>query len=122
MARLSRRIGIAAAALSAAVGLTACGGGKNANALAACGGVHRALRAYDRSLSAPTPQVAAADVLDAQHQIALVMRDAAMANSEDGSFDALMTLMQQAQEVPFKDVANALRASCRAVTSPNGYL
>jgi len=46
-----------------------------------------------------------------------------MANSQDGSYDALMTLLQQAQEgVPFHDVAPALRAACAAVTSPNSYL
>jgi hypothetical protein len=115
-------VALVAVALTAAAGLSACGGGANANALTACRGVHRALVDYDRSKLAPTPAIAAADVLDAQHQIALVMRDAAMANSEDGGYDALMTLMQQAQEVPFKDVANALRAVCKAVTAPHTYL
>ena len=122
MARLTRRIVLGTVPMSGAVGLSSCGGGTNADAVAACRGVHRALVDYDRSLHAPTPAIAADDLLDAQHQIALEMHDAAMANSEDGAYNALMTLMQQAQEVPFNDVANALRAACKAVNSPNGYL
>ena len=109
--------------MAAAAGLAACGGGQNADAVAACHGVHLAIVAYDRSLRAPSPTAAAVDLLDAQHHIALVMHDAAMANSQDGSYDALMTLLQQAQEgVPFRDVAPALRASCAAISSPNGYV
>lgn len=121
MARLSRRLGLAAAAVAAAAGLAACGGGQNADAVAACHGVHLALAAYTRSLTAPTKAQVTADLLDAQHQVALVMHDAAMANSQDGSYDALMTLLQQAQEVPFANVVPALRAECTAVDSTTGY-
>ena len=120
MARLTRRVALAIAALSAAAGLAACGGGVNADAVAACHGVHRALAAYDRSLHATNAAARAADLLDAQHQIALEMHTAAMANAQDGTYDALVTMMQQAQEVPFRNVAPALRAECSTILSANG--
>lgn len=122
MARLTRRLGVAAAAVAAAAGLASCGGGTNAEALATCHGVHRALAAYDRSLRATSGAAKAADLLDAQHQVALVLHHAAMANAQDGSYNALMTLLQQAQEVPFGNVAPALRASCAAIDSSSPYL
>jgi hypothetical protein len=102
--------------------LASCGGGPNTDAVAACKGVHLALAAYHRSLAAPTRALAAADVADAVHQLALVQHDAAMANSADGSYNALMTLLQESQELPFANVAPALGAACSAVTSPTGYL
>jgi len=122
VARLTRRLAVAAAAIAAAAGLAACGGGTNSSAVAACGGVHRALADFARSQHAPTRAIAAADLAAAQHQIALVMQDAAIANSQDGTYNALMTLMQQAQEVPFRDVVPALTVECRAVDSPTGFL
>jgi prophage DNA circulation protein len=104
----------------AAVLLASCGGGANGDAIATCHGVNRALVAYDRSLVAPTPTAAAADLATALHDVALVQHAASMANSADGSYNALMTLVQQAQELPFADVAAALRSACASVTSPTG--
>jgi hypothetical protein len=45
-----------------------------------------------------------------------------MANSSDGSYTALMTLVQQAQEVPFGDVVKALKVVCSTIDSPTNYL
>lgn len=106
----------------AGIALAACGGGASDDAVAACRGVHVAITDYDRSLTAPTKALAATDVAAAQHQIAEVMSDGAMADSGDGSYNALMTLLQQAQEVPFANVVPALRASCAFITSPTNYL
>jgi hypothetical protein len=108
--------------LAAAIGLASCGGGTNADALKTCHGVHLALVDYVRSRSAPTPGARRADLRDAQHQMALVQADAAMANSQDGSFDALMTLVQESQEMAFANVAAALRGACAAITSTTSYL
>ena len=102
--------------------LASCGGGPNGDAVATCRGVHRALVAYDRSLTATTPAAGAADVAEALHDMALVQHDASMANSADGSYNALMTLVQQAQELPFGNVAAALRATCASISSPTGGL
>ncbi len=122
MARLTRRLAAGAAAVASAIGLASCGGGANGEAIAACRGVHLAIVAYDASLTARTSAQRAADLLDATHQISLVQQDGALANSSDGSYDALMTLLQQAQEVPFKDVEPALAQVCSEVTSSSNYL
>ncbi|HEV3212681.1 MAG TPA: hypothetical protein VGZ03_04715 [Acidimicrobiales bacterium] len=122
MAGLTRRAGVAAILVAAAVGLASCGGGPNGDALKTCHGVHLALVDYYRSRTAPTAAARRADLRDAQHQMALVQPAAAMANSEDGSFDALMTLVQQSQEMAFSNVAPALRSACAAITSTTSYL
>jgi hypothetical protein len=116
------RLGAAGVAAVAAVLLASCGGGPNSDAVATCRGVHHALVAYDRSLVARTPAVAAADLAAALHDVALVQHAASMANSADGTYNALMTLVQQAQALPFADVAAALRSSCASITSPTGGL
>lgn len=121
MAGLRRRAGAAAIVLAAAVGLASCGGGPNADALKTCHGVRLAIVDYHRALHAHSPAARRADLLDAQHQMANVVADAAMANSQDGSFDALMTLVQQSQEMGFAPVEPALRSACAAITSPTGY-
>ena len=108
--------------LAAAAGLASCGGGPNADALKTCHGVHLAIVDYHRALRASSPAARRADLLDAQHEMSNVVADAAMANSQDGSFDALMTLVQQSQEMGFAPVEPALRSACAAITSPTGYL
>lgn len=122
MAGLIRRAGVAAMLVAAAVGLASCGGGSNADALKTCQGVHLALADYARARTAPTQAARLADLRGAQHQMSLVQADAAMANSQDGSFDALMTLVQESQEMPFTNVAPALQAACEAITSTTSYL
>jgi hypothetical protein len=122
VARLSRRIASAVAVVAAAAGLAACGGGANTDAIATCHGVHLAIVAYDASLTAPTSASKQSDLLRATHEISLVQQDAAMANSSDGSYDALMTLVQQAEEVPFKDVVSSLTTVCKTIDSPTNYL
>jgi hypothetical protein len=122
VAGLRRRTGVVVLVVTATLALASCGGGTNADALKACHGVRLALAAYDHSLRAPTPAARSADLVAATHQISLVQGDAALADSADGSYDALMTLLQQAQELPFRDVAPALKATCAAVTSPSSQL
>jgi hypothetical protein len=113
---------VAAALLAAGVGLAACGGGTNSDALAACRGVHAAIADYDRSLQAASSAQRAADLLSAEREVASVQQDAALANSADGGYNALMTLLQQAQEVPFHDVVPALTQVCSTITSPTNDL
>ncbi len=122
MARLSRRTGVVVALVAAGIGLASCGGGTNSDALAACRGVHAAIHDYDESLQATTRAQRAADLLGAQRQVASVQQDAALANSADGGYNALMTLLQQAQEVPFRDVVPALTQVCSTITSTTNSL
>ena len=119
MAGLSRRLAAAATALATAVLLASCGGGTNPDALAACKGIKAALADYDASQHAATPQERAALLRDAHHQVARVQGDAALANSADGSYDALMTIVQEAEVMPFHDVAAALRAACSSIDGQN---
>ncbi len=122
MARLTGRAAAIAAVLTAAACLAACGGGTNSDALAACHGIRVALGDYSRSLHAPTARAKAADDRAIEREIALVQEDAADANSQDGSYDALMTQLQEAEQEPFANVADALRASCNSITSTTSYL
>jgi len=122
VAGLTRRALVATTLLVAAIGLASCGGGPNADALKTCHGVHLALVAYDRSLHAATTAARGADLRDAQHQMVLVQSAAAMANSQDGTYNALMTLVQQSQEMSFSYVAPALRSACASITSSSSYL
>jgi hypothetical protein len=108
--------------VAATMGLASCGGGPNSDALKTCHGVGLALIDYHHSLGAPSAAARSADLRAAQHEMALVQADAAMANSEDGSFDALMTLVQESQEMSFANVAPALRAACESITSSTSYL
>jgi hypothetical protein len=108
--------------LAAAMGLASCGGGTNADALKTCQGVHLAVADVHRAQHAPSRAARRADLLDAQRQMANVVADAAMANSEDGSFDALMTLVQESQEMGFPSVEPALTYACKAIDSPTSYL
>lgn len=117
MAGLTRRAAVVATLLAAAIGLASCGGGTNADAVTTCHGVHLALIDYHRSLHAATPAARRADLREAQHQMALVQAAAAMANSQDGTYNALMTLVQQSQEMAFAYVAPALSSACAAITS-----
>jgi len=122
VAGLTRRTGVAAAVLAAAIGLASCGGGTNQDALATCRGVHRALVDWARAERDRSPAARAAEIQAAHHQIALVQSDAALADSADGTYDALMTEVQEAAVMPFQNVAPTLRATCAAVTSPSSYL
>lgn len=122
MAGLTRGATVAATLLAAAIGLASCGGGPNADALKTCHGVRLALIDYHRSLHAPTPAASRADLRSAQHQMVLILSAAAMANSQDGTYNALMTLVQQSQEMSFAYVAPALQSACAAITSSTSYL
>lgn len=117
MARLKRRAGVAVALAAAAIGLASCGGGANQDAVAACRGIHRALVSYDRSLHAPSAAAANADDRQATHDAAGVESQAAMAASADGAYSGLATLLQQAQELPFANVAAGLQSACAAINS-----
>lgn len=117
MARLTRRASVAVAIAAATIGLASCGGGANQDALAACRGIHHALISYDRSLHAPSPAVAAAEQQQATHDAAGVESVAAMAASDDGAYAGLMTLLQQSQELPFANVAPALRSACSSISA-----
>lgn len=122
MARLSRRLGVPVAAVAATVGLASCGGGTNADALSACRSLTIAFHAYAVAQHARTPARRAAELHLVDERVSIAEADAAEANSQDGSYDAFMTQLQQAEEEPFGAIEPTLQASCDTITSPNNYL
>ncbi len=84
--------------------------------------MHHAAIDVRRAARAPSAAARKADLYDAQAAMAGVVADAAMANSEDGSFDALMTLVQESQEMGFPNVEPALLYACKRIESPTSYL
>jgi hypothetical protein len=78
--------------------------------------VRIALADYARAERARSPAARSSELRAAHHQIALVQSDAALANSADGTYDALMTLVQEASVMSFANVAASLRVTCQAIT------
>lgn len=120
MARLRRAALIVLAVAAAGVVLAACGG-TNGDAIAACGRVDRGLAVYRASLHAASAAVARRDTTEAIDDLAAAEQDAALANSADGTYNALMTLLQQAQQVPLKYLVASLTRTCDEIQSPNSY-
>jgi hypothetical protein len=103
-----------AAVVAGALGLSACGTqGGQALAQQACVHVHRSVAAYERATRAGTP---AADVSQLQKQAAeelrLALPLAAAANSDDGSWNSLMTTISESSWVDEGHLVPALDAQC----------
>ncbi len=124
MARLGRAALVAAALLSAALGLSACGtGGAVADARASCVYVHRAL-ALEASSRAPGLPSARRDHL-ASWAVAVLLKGtpaAARATSSDGSWNPLMTTINEAERVPLEDLVATLTRMCSIADSSTPYL
>jgi hypothetical protein len=103
-----------AAVVAGALGLSACStqGGK-ALAQQACVHVHRSVAAYERSTQVGTT---AADVPRLQQRAAqelrLALPLAAAANSDDGSWNSLMTTISESSWVDEGHLVPALDAQC----------
>ena len=105
---------LGAVAVGSAVGLSACSQ-SDAVGLArqACVHVERSVRAWERSTSAGTSRAEAARL---QRQAAAELRTAlplaAAANSDDGSWNSLMTTISEVATVDESHLVPALRAQC----------
>jgi hypothetical protein len=108
--------------VAAGIALASCGGGTNADALATCRAVHQAAIDVRHAAHAPSLKAKKADLYDAQAAMGSVVAEAAMANSQDGSYDALMTLVQESQEMGFPNVEPALLYACKRIESPTSFL
>ena len=126
--RRTRRPGagrVAAVALTVAgsvVGLCACGnGGGQALAQQACVHVHRSVSEYLRSTRAGMPPAAVAQLQkEADQELRAALPLAAQANSDDGSWNSLMTTISEIAVVDEGHLVPALRAQCVvADTNPN---
>ena len=105
---------LGAVAVGSAVGLSACSQ-SDAVGLArqACVHVERSVRAWEQSTSAGTSQAEAARL---QRQAAAELRTAlplaAAANSDDGSWNSLMTTISEVATVDESHLIPSLRAQC----------
>ncbi len=124
MARLGRAALVAVALLSAALGLSACGtGGAVADARASCVYVHRALALQARS-NAPGLGAGQRGALRSR-AVAVLLKGtpaAARATSSDGSWNPLMTTINEAERVPLPDLVATLTRMCAIADSSTPYL
>jgi hypothetical protein len=105
---------VAAVAAGGALLLSACSGqGGQALAQQACVHVHRSVTAYEQSTQVGTP---AGDVSRLQERAAselrLALPLAAAANSDDGSWNSLMTTISESSWVDEGHLVLALDAQC----------
>ncbi len=123
MARLSRPL-VVVALFTSALLLSSCGtGGAVADARAACRSVHRALATQRRSQAAGISGARRDDLENlALAQLLRATPAAAAATSIDGSWNALMTTINESERVPLDNLVPALTRLCRVADSSTPYL
>ena len=127
MRRAGRPAGVRLLALSvlaagAALGLSACGNqGGQGLAQQACVHVHRSVSDYLRATSPGTSPAAAARLQqEADQELRTALPLAAAANSDDGSWNSLMTVISEGATVDEGHLVPSLRAQCVVADSnPN---
>jgi hypothetical protein len=115
---------LVAALLASAVTLASCGtGGAVADARSSCRYVARALATEHRSQAAGLSNATRDDLENrALAQLLRATPAAAAATSIDGSWNALMTTINEAERVPMNDLVPALRRLCKVANSSTPYL
>jgi hypothetical protein len=123
-------VAVLALAVGAALGLSACST-QNGQDLAqqACVHVHRSISDYLRAVNPGTSAAAAAQLQkQADQELRVALPLAADANSDDGSWNALMTTISEGATVDEGHLVPSLRAQCVVASanpnvnpqSPNG--
>jgi len=112
--RAGRAVATALAVAGGALGLSACGGGGGQDlARQACVHVHRSVQDYLRSTVAGTPPATVALLQkEADQELRTALPLAAQANSDDGSWNALMTTISESAIVDEAHLIPGLRAQC----------
>lgn len=124
MARLSRLRGLLVALVLAGVTLSACGAGGAVNdARSSCRLVKRALAVQAQSefagISAATRTTLQAK---AMNELLKATPMAAAATSADGSWNALMTTINESERVPLQNLVPSLTRLCKVADSSSPYL
>ena len=124
MARLRHRIGVLAPALLAGAVLGACGSsGAVAEARQSCQSVHRSLGLERQSNQPGLSQVQRAQLrAQALSELLRATPAAAAATSIDGSWNPLMTTINEAERVPISELVPALTRLCQVADSSTPYL
>lgn len=124
MARLSRAAATLALVGASALALAGCGAsGAVDQARQACTYVHRAL-VLDKQSQAPGLTAAEQSALTERAISTLLAgtKYAAAATSADGSWNALMTQINEAERVPLSELAPSLSRLCAVANSSTPYL
>ena len=124
MARLARPFGVLATLTVAGALLSACGsGGAVADARRSCVEVKAALVVHERSVQ-PGLSAGQVSTLNAKAVSDLLKATpaAAAATSMDGSWNPLMTTINEAERVPLSDLVASLTRLCRVADSSTPYL
>ncbi|MCU1491644.1 MAG: hypothetical protein JWM85_3049 [Acidimicrobiaceae bacterium] len=106
---------LAGALLAAGLGgsvLAACSSGAGALGQQACKDVHRSLTLYRAAERAGQTPAADAERLQALTWLRKALRPAALAGSQDGSWQALQTTLSESSRVPESELVTALTAQC----------
>ena len=114
-------LALAVVAAGAVTGLAACDSQGNGQALArqACVHVHQSVRDWLRSTVPGTPPATVAELQkEAEQQLRDALPLAAAANSDDGTWNALMTAISESATVDETHLIPSLRGQC-AVADTN---
>lgn len=124
MAGLSRPVRVVASIALAALALSACGtGGAVADARTSCRYVHRALAIERRSEVPGLSGARRAALVDAaMAELLKGTPAAAAATSADGSWNPLMTTINEAERVPLVHLVPALTRLCALADSNEPYM
>jgi hypothetical protein len=98
-----------------ALGLSACSTAADGQALAqqACVHVHLSVVDWERSVAVGTPPATVASLqAKAAEQLRVALPLAALANSDDGSWNSLMTTISEGANVDEAHLLPALKAQC----------
>jgi hypothetical protein len=124
VARVVRLFGPLSALVLASVVLSSCGtNGAVADARASCVLVKRAIALQSQS-QAPALTTARRNALEGQAMSELLKATpkAADATSIDGSWNALMTTINESERVPLKNLVPSLTRLCKVADSSSPYL
>jgi hypothetical protein len=120
-ARVSRVLALATVAAGAATGLAACDSQGSGQALAqqACVHVHKSVHDWLASMAPGTPPATVTHLQnEAAAELRIALPLAAAANSDDGTWNALMTVISENATVDESHLVPSLRAQC-AVADTN---
>ncbi|MGA8296650.1 MAG: hypothetical protein WB770_06380 [Acidimicrobiales bacterium] len=110
--RLRRLVGAAALVSSLATIASACGASASTLGHEACLDVRRSLSLYARSTKTTDQALAASERARAESLLRKALQPAAIAGSNDGDWQALMTTLSESNRVPESKLVSALSAQC----------
>lgn len=110
-----RCAGIGALCIGAGLLASSCSSGASSLAAQACTHVRSSIRLYGQAVASPSAGVRTHKVEAATAELNTALQYAAQANSQDPSFNPLMTTLQEAGRTSEADLLPALQAQCAAV-------